>query len=151
MKNDENLENPPSELRSCLFTGCVSVSTLFVIFVVGLIIFSHVSHHLYMKGWEKNRLPFDQAKWLKNPETRELNPPRLRMVDDLLASKKFTGWTKEQVQDLLGPPTKTSYFYNYELVYWLGPERSSFGLDSEWLAFDIGEDGKVKDCCLLRD
>ena len=44
---------------------------------------------------------------------------------------------------MLGEPPKTNYFSDWDVVYWLGPERGLAGIDSEWLIVRIGEDGRV--------
>jgi hypothetical protein len=39
---------------------------------------------------------------------------------------------------LLGEPPKTEYFKEFDLVYYLGPERGFMGIDSEWLVLKLG-------------
>ena len=46
---------------------------------------------------------------------------------------------------------KTNYFADYQLVYWLGPERGFISLDSEWLAVRIGPDQRVAEARIVRD
>ena len=75
---------------------------------------------------------------------------RLAMVDDLLARYELVGMTREEVDGLLGVPTETGYFANFEYVYLLGPERGFISIDSEWLCIDF-EDGVVSDARLMRD
>jgi hypothetical protein len=63
-----------------------------------------------------NRIPFDSPAW-KDAENREVGDyVRLRMVDDLLR-RPMIGMSKGEIDDLLGPPTQTSYFANYDYVY----------------------------------
>ena len=52
---------------------------------------------------------------------------------------------------MLGSPKDHGYFKEYDLVYWLGPERGFLRIDSEWLAISFGEDGKVNEYLLVRD
>lgn len=48
-----------------------------------------------------------------------------------------------------GPPTK--YFRGSDMVYWLGPERGSMGIDAEWLVIRFDEKRRVSDYQLMRD
>jgi hypothetical protein len=104
-----------------------------------------------MSEWSKNQLPFDQAVWIANPDSTELDPIRLRMVDDLLAKHNFLGMTRKQIDDLLGPRAPTDKFRDWDLAYWIGPERGSIRIDSEWLVFRFDKDDKVKEFRHLRD
>lgn len=96
---------------------------------------------------------FDREVWLAG-EKQEFSPdaPRLRMADGLIASRSLVGKTKEQVESLLGPQTDTNYFRpEYDLVYWLGAERSYISIDSEWLALKIGKGNVVSEARIVRD
>jgi hypothetical protein len=113
---------------------------------------------LYMYREHKNRVPFEAEAWRafrRNANTnewpfrREVLPIRLRMVDDLLARYDFKGWHREQVESLLGPGTKTIYFHDLDLVYYLGPGRYGNAVgDSEWLLFRFDSEGKVTECLI---
>ena len=48
-----------------------------------------VEMHSYHQ-WNTKRLPFEQAAWKANPDSREMDPVRLRMVNDLLARPPST-------------------------------------------------------------
>ncbi|MFZ4682023.1 MAG: hypothetical protein ACOYMS_05950 [Terrimicrobiaceae bacterium] len=100
---------------------------------------------------DKNQLPFDQTVWKANPGSTERNPIRLRMVDDLLSKYKFKGMSRKQIDDLLGPSAPTDKYSDWDLVYWLGPERGRIRIDSEWLVFRFDDDGKVTKFEHLRD
>ncbi len=97
---------------------------------------------------------FNAELW-RNHETVEHNyswPLRLTMVDDLIASGKLKGLNKKQVIDMLGSPKDHGYFKEcYDLAYWLGPERGSIRIDSEWLAISFDKEDKVKEYLLVRD
>lgn len=95
------------------------------------------------------RRPFDAAAW--QGEKTITNDVRIRMVDDLLRRHKFRGMTREQVSAILGKPDKTEYFKEWDLVYWLGPERGSMSLDSEWLVFRLDSQKKVTELRIMRD
>ena len=86
-----------------------------------------------------NRLPFDSAEWkLPKKDSDPLWPTRLRMVDHLLAKHSLTGMQRSEVVQLLGPPDDTPYFRApNNMVYYLGPERGMFRIDSEWLVIEV--------------
>jgi hypothetical protein len=73
------------------------------------------------------------------------------MTDDLVNSKKLNGLTRQEVLTLLGEPPKTEYFKEYELVYYLGPERGFMRIDSEWLVLKFGTDGRISRAVIARD
>lgn len=72
------------------------------------------------------------------------------MVDDLLSKHNLVGLSTKEVEVLLGKPPKTGYFKDYDYVYWLGPERSTFSIDSEWLGIKF-QNGVVVKVDLLSD
>lgn len=81
-------------------------------------------------------------------------PPRLCMVDDLLASGRLDGLSHPEVLELLGPPSDpTTHLVGRaeEISYWLGPERGPFGIDSEWLAVRFDAEGRVTRVWVWRD
>lgn len=96
-----------------------------------------------------NRKRFDSVEW-QSVQSRT-NAVRIRMVDDLLRRHNFRGMTPDQVTALLGEPDKTEYFRNWDLVYWLGPERGFISIDSEWLVFRIDTQKEVSDYQIVRD
>jgi hypothetical protein len=73
------------------------------------------------------------------------------MADRLVARGILIGKTKDETVKLLGMPHKTEYFADWDLVYWLGPERGFFNIDSEWLVLRLGTDGCVVDNRIIRD
>jgi hypothetical protein len=79
------------------------------------------------------------------------NGPRLDMADRLIARGTLFGKTRAEVVEMLGEPPKTGYFSDWDLVYWLGPERGYFRIDSEWLLLKLGPDERVTDYRLVRD
>jgi hypothetical protein len=76
---------------------------------------------------------------------------RLAMADRLIARRALNGKTRAEVVEMLGEPPDTGYFRNWDLVYWIGPERGLFGIDSEWLVARLGRDGDVVECRIVRD
>jgi hypothetical protein len=67
------------------------------------------------------------------------------------AFEHVRGKTRAEVEALLGPDSKSDYFREYDLVYWLGAERGYFGIDSEWLVIKFASDGQVADVRLVTD
>jgi hypothetical protein len=121
----------------------VVIAAPFVIFVT---VHMHSS-----RQWNAKRLPFEQAVWKANPDSSEMDPVRLRMVDDLLAHHNFVGMSRAEIDDLLGSPAPTDKFRDWDLVYWLGPEPGSFRIDSEWLVFKFDKENKVSAYRLVSD
>jgi hypothetical protein len=93
---------------------------------------------------------FNQELWrTQNSSAYDADwPPRLCMVDDLLASGRLNGMSKRQVNELLGPPDQTQI---YRVSYYLGPERGFIRIDSETLMIEFGVDGKVSRQKIHRD
>ncbi len=79
-----------------------------------------------------SRRPFEPEAW-KRENSEAAAGVRVTMVDDLLKSHRLVGMSRPQIEALLGVPPPTPYFSDYDLVYWLGPERGAFSIDSEWL------------------
>ena len=106
---------------------------------------------------DTHRTQFNSASW-KNEELANESTPirlsmppiRLRMVDDLLERYTLKGMSKKQIDELLGIPKPTGYFRDYDYVYWLGPERGTFPIDSEWLVIKF-RDNAVVEAKILTD
>lgn len=95
------------------------------------------------------RRPFDHAVWQdKKAVAQEM---RIRMVDDLLRSRNFRGMTRAQVTAILGESDQTAYFSDWDMVYWLGPERDWFSIDSEWLVLRFDDSKKIAEFRIVRD
>jgi hypothetical protein len=91
---------------------------------------------------------FDPSLW---SNSRTPASVRLRMADDLVDNKKLIGLTRQEVVVRLGEPPKTEYFKEFDLVYYLGPERGFISIDSEWLVLKLGPEGRVKRATIARD
>jgi hypothetical protein len=98
-----------------------------------------------------HRRAFEPAEWRRNARRDTMWPTRLTMVDDLLTRHSLRGMSRDSVERLLGPRDSTAYFRDWDLVYWLGPERGSIRIDSEWLVLKLDADGRVSDCRIVRD
>jgi hypothetical protein len=98
------------------------------------------------------RLPFDAVAWkTRAADAGHQWPTRLRMVDDLLKQRRLDGLLREQVVEHLGPADQTAKWREWDLVYYLGPERSPLGIDSEWLVIRLDAGRKVSTYQLVRD
>ena len=73
------------------------------------------------------------------------------MADRIVAWRLLDGKTRIQVTEMLGEPPKTDYFTEWEMVYWLGPERGFMSIDSEWLLIKFTSDAIVSEYRLARD
>jgi hypothetical protein len=93
--------------------------------------------------------PFDADLWQQGMQSH--TAVRLHMIEPLIRSRNLDGLTRSQVVSLLGPPSNDGYFADWDLVYWLGPERGLMRIDSEWLVIRIGPDGRVSDYRIARD
>ena len=80
-----------------------------------------------------------------------MDPIRIRMVDDLLNKNDFHGIARNEVVALLGETSKSGYFADWDLVYWLGPERGFISIDSEWLVFRLDANQKVIEYRIVTD
>jgi hypothetical protein len=96
-----------------------------------------------------NRRDFDPIEW--QDQRSITNGVRILMVDDLLRRHSFKGMAREQVTAIIGQPTKTEYFKDWGMVYWLGPERGYISIDSEWLVFRLDNQNKVTKVRVARD
>lgn len=94
---------------------------------------------------------FDRREWNDSALVNSRTAARECMVDDLLERHSLVGKKRAEVVSLLGEPPKTGYFKEYDLVYWLGPERSWMSIDSIWLVMRIGPDQRVTEARLVTD
>jgi hypothetical protein len=138
-----------------VFTGLVASITLLVVGLVALLTYTEL-RNAQCAGKYCKLLPghqqFDSVIWKESLSLQSNSPIRLRMVDDLLfKTNHLAGLSRGQVINLLGEPPKTEYFREFEFVYWLGPERSYFSIDSEWLAVKFSHEGVVDRAQLVRD
>jgi hypothetical protein len=103
-----------------------------------------------VKEWSQ-RLPFDSTIWKASLAHDDGNTIRLRMIDDLMRRHTLKGISRKEAVELLGTPRPTSYFGDYPMVYWLGPERGFISIDSEWLAIRFDAQDRVSDADIVRD
>jgi hypothetical protein len=107
--------------------------------------------HLALRGPDVDTIDFESAKWLAaSVPDGTYNSVRLRMADSFLADERPIGKSRDQIVALLGEPNDTPYFSEYDMVYYLGPERGPMGIDSEWLVLKL-KDGAVTEAQLVTD
>jgi hypothetical protein len=92
---------------------------------------------------------FDPVAWQDEAQIRQ--EVRLGMADRLVAQGTIHGKTRAEVVEMLGEPPQTEYFREWDLVYWLGPERGFIRIDSEWLVIRLSPDGRVSEYRIVRD
>jgi hypothetical protein len=125
-------------------------SLLFSLLFVGLVVTAITGTGAWFllgdsirERWNRER--FDSAAWQSESSRSSTNAVRIRMVDDLLSRHNFRGMTREQTVAIVGEPDMTEYFRDWDMVYWLGPERGLLSIDSEWLVFRLDGQKKVTD------
>jgi len=105
-------------------------------------------------GFSLHYLPvmrFTSEGWRQGGGENTFTPVRLQMIEWLVRSHRLDGLTRAEVLAQLGPTRATPYFPDWDLVYWLGPERGFFSIDSEWLVIRFGRDGRVAEYRVERD
>ncbi|HEX8394605.1 MAG TPA: hypothetical protein VF665_19820 [Longimicrobium sp.] len=123
------------------FGGIATVYAGVLVYVLGGIAFESY--------W--NAREFEPAAWRANDKSDPSRPVRLRMADDLVASGRLSGLHRTEVERLLGPPGDKAMWKDWDMVYYLGPERGLLSLDSEWLVIRLGTDGRVLRHEIVRD
>jgi hypothetical protein len=118
----------------------IFIISLFPLLIAGLIIYMNIT-----------KTQFDSSKWKQTGQLDQASYPRLEMADALIHDRTLYGKTKQEVIELLGKPSNDGYFKTYDLVYWLGPERGAFSVDSEWLLIQLDDSGRVVKYELGRD
>ena len=97
------------------------------------------------------RTSFNSSAWQDSDRAFSQDPIRIRMVDDLLKRHKLDEMTRAEVVALLGEPDETPYFREWDMVYWLGPERGMMGIDAEWLVLRLDEHQQVIEHRVVTD
>lgn len=108
-----------------------------------------VAAALFLSGWWFRGQLLDPVAW--RDESLVGTGIRLEMADRLVARGILTGMSRTEVVELLGEPPPTEYFRNWDLVYWLGPERGFISIDSEWLVVRFDERGRVAEYEIVRN
>ena len=66
------------------------------------------------------------------------------MVGPLLDQHPLNGLSRSMVVGLLGEPTPTDKWENWDMIYVLGPTEY-MPIDHEWLVIRLDEEGRVTD------
>lgn len=87
-----------------------------------------------------DQIKFNYEKW--NDRSLVYSEPYIRsqMVKDVLNNILEEGLTTDMVIKKLGPQSKSDYFSDYQLRYWLGPENGLVSIDSSWLVIKIKDE-----------
>lgn len=96
-------------------------------------------------------MPFASDAWKSSEADFSWDSVRLRMADDLLRDAPLLGLPRAEVVELIGEPDDTDKFREYEMVYFLGLERSTMAIDGEWLVVDLDDSEIVIDARLFTD
>lgn len=100
---------------------------------------------------EPSMIAFDSKTWQDQEQVHQKPYPRRGMADNLLQERALHGKTREQVAQMLGEPTNTEYFADYDVVYWLGPQRGFLAVDSEWLVIRFDDSDRVTEYEIKTD
>lgn len=124
------------EFRKAKIVNC----TVFVI-LFGLLLAVVAGYFVY-----RHQHTFNSDRWLSEPDKRTA------MISDLLRNHELLGLTEAEVLSLLGPCDNAhgTFRADNRYVYYLGPERALFSIDSEWLLIDFTND-VVSDYSLTTD
>jgi hypothetical protein len=98
-----------------------------------------------------HRRTFDSRLWKANQAVDHSWPDRLCMVDDLMATVPLLGLSKSRLIELLGPGDHTRAWARWGAVYFLGPERGMFRIDSEMLVVRFDQDDRVVEYRIVTD
>jgi hypothetical protein len=94
---------------------------------------------------------FDSKTW-KDPELINQDPyPRRDMADELVGRRTLVGKSRAEVLEMLGEAPKSEYFTDWDVVYWLGPQRGFVAVDSEWLVIRFDESDRVTEAKITTD
>lgn len=118
----------------------IFIISFFALLGVGLVIYL-----------DSTKIRFDSFQWKQSGQLNQVSYPRLQMADNLIRDRTLYGKTKEQIIELLGKPSDSGYFKDYDLVYWLGPSRDWLSVDSEWLLIKLDTSERVIQSELGRD
>jgi hypothetical protein len=135
--------------KSTVLRGILVIAALLAILATPFVAFS-VPVALDAAREHRSRIAFDTTVW-KASLTKRGDTTRIRMIEDLLRRHHLVGMTQDEVIGLLGKPPTPSSRPDYQLVYWLGPQRQFMGLDSELLAIRVGPDQRVVDARIVSD
>ena len=121
-----------------------------VLGLVALVLTVGLSTLAAIHYWNARPLPFDRVVWSADVEDIE-DFRRHRMADWLVEERRLLGMSRAEAISMLGEPTVTSHFRDFDLVYVLGNERGWISIDSEWLLIRLDNTGHVSSAVIARD
>jgi len=128
-----------------VFLALAMAAVMFVLYV-GIAFYIFSSHDNTVDA-----IDFDSQTWKNTPAESSFDSVRLRMVDSLLDLGILNGKSRSEIIELLGEPDDSRSFSDYDLVWYLGPERGFLSIDSEWLWVDLDENGVAVEVRLGHD
>src|SRR3954467_11311708 len=118
--------------------------------VVGLAVAAYALHRAYASARGQlsesrcdGHTTFVRSEWMDTTMSRGKLAVRGCMIDDLLEGHDLRGMTSAEVIALIGEPERADVFQEYDMVYWLGPERGLIGTDSEYLVIKLDKSKRV--------
>ena len=123
--------------RAAVKKGIIGLLAIGVLLLSAFLLYQH-AHYRH----------FEAAQWKNSATSSSI---RLAMADDLVATQRLNKLSRGSVVALLGEPLKTPYFKEFDMVYWLGPERDYPRIDSEWLVIKLDSSGNVEAAKVVRD
>jgi hypothetical protein len=126
-----------------ILLGLVALTLLFI----GLVLFTNFgTDKRYETPGPHKR--FETQAWINGETSRE--GIRKAMLTDLMKRHHLIGMRRAEIDALMGPPTITDKFRQYDYVYWLGPDDTYMPIDSTWLCLKF-ENGTVSRVDKLND
>lgn len=111
-----------------------------------------ISQRLFPSGSDLSN--FSSEFWQQNASTAWNNgiSEREKMLKDLVENV-LPGKSKDEIEQLLGESLDTPYFRSIDkdMIYYLGPQRDSLGVDSEWLLIWLDEEGYFTKYRIVND
>jgi hypothetical protein len=119
------------------------IAVAFLLLAAGLLWWQIIGRH------RVTQIPFDSPAWQLAEPIENYRTIRSQMIQDLLRQFDFSGWTREQIIELLGPPIpgepSSLGFSQWDIVYVLGIERGGpYSLDDEALGFEFDGEEQVE-------
>ena len=94
--------------------------------------------------------PYNKDTWLARGRVpRDWLHVRGHMAYGLVTSRQLIGLTRADVTSLLDPPEPTGKFADWDIVYWVGLDRTASRAGSEWLVMRLDAEGKVTEVRLI--
>jgi hypothetical protein len=142
--------------RSARFRNKYMMIGLIIVLILGAIfsdpIYQIIKNRVmnYVQSPDADRLPFISERW-KNANSRNLKDnTSQRMSTDLLMNHKLTGYSRNDIVNLLGEPDSTHNFPEWDMEYYLGTSRRRNTWGSDWLVIKFDEKNLVIDYAISK-